>query len=63
MKGGMIIKEILACIRGKEAFPREWEAGKRGGRDLSGGAFLTQWRRKSLLLGFFFSGNEDTLPP
>ena len=30
MKGGMIIKEILACIRGKEAFPREWEAGKRG---------------------------------
>lgn len=38
MKGGMIIKEILACIRGKEAFPREWEAGK-GGRDLSGGAF------------------------
>ena len=62
MKGGMIIKEILACIRGKEAFPREWEAEK-GGRYLSGGAFLTQWRRKSLLLGFFFSGNEDTLPP
>lgn len=29
MKGGMIIKEILACIQGKEAFPREWEAGKR----------------------------------
>lgn len=28
MKGGMIIKEILACIRGKEAFPREWEAEK-----------------------------------
>ena len=60
MKGGMIIKEILACIRGKEAVNGRRE---KGGRDLSGGAFLTQWRRKSLLLGFFFSGNEDTLPP
>lgn len=38
MEGGMIIKEILACIRGKEAFPREWEAGK-GGGNLSGGFF------------------------
>lgn len=61
MKGGMIIKEILACIRGKEAFPREWEAEK--GKIPFRRGFLTQWRRKSLLLGFFFSGNEATLPP
>ncbi|PNC54814.1 hypothetical protein CXU09_09825 [Akkermansia muciniphila] len=62
MEGGMIIKEILACIRGKEAFPREWEAGKRGRKPFRR-VFLTPWRRKSLLLGFFFSGNEATLPP
>ena len=41
MKGGMIIKEILACIRGKEAFPREWEAGKRGKRPFRRGFFDT----------------------
>ncbi|PNC80780.1 hypothetical protein CXU01_05320 [Akkermansia muciniphila] len=62
MEGGMIIKEILACIRGKEAFPREWEAGKKGRKPFRR-FFLTPWRRKSLLLGFFFSGNEATLPP
>ena len=38
MEGGMIIKEILACIRGKEAFPVNGRREK-GGRDLSGGAF------------------------
>lgn len=41
MKGGMIIKEILACIRGKEAFPREWEAEKRGKRPFRRGFFDT----------------------
>ena len=39
MKEGMIIKEILACIRGKEAFPREWEAEKRGEETFPEGLF------------------------
>ena len=62
MKGAMIIKEILACVRGRR-LSRGIGAGKSGLRRLSGAAFLTQTRRNGLFLGFLFRGNEATLPP
>ena len=40
MKGGMIIKEILACIRGRRLSPVNGRREK-GGGNLSGGFFDT----------------------
>lgn len=58
MKGTMIIKEILACVRGRRLC-RGIGADKRA----PGETLLTQTRRNGLFLGFLFRGNEATLPP
>lgn len=61
MKGTLIIKEILACGRGR-ALSRKIGTGKRGTL-LPGVSVLTQTRRNGLFLGFLFRRNEATLPP
>lgn len=62
MKGTLIIKEILACGRGRALY-RKIGTSKMGARAFPGMSVLTQTRRNGLFLGFLFRGNEATLPP
>lgn len=61
MKGTLIIKEILACGRGRALY-RKIGTDKMGARAFRA-SVLTQTRRNGLFLGFLFRRNEATLPP
>lgn len=61
MKGAMIIKEILACVRGRGFSGGIGAAGRRQAPFRM--SFLTRTQRNGLFLGFLFCGNEATLPP
>lgn len=62
MQGTMMIKEILACGRGRK-ISRSRTGRKRRGLRRFRSAFYGASAMEGHVLSFLFPGNEDTLPP